>query len=134
MCQEQTDNVVGPAVVQMAEEPAVQVNGEEVIDEFCSNADYLENILSDENSVSYRFILNDTSDIEVFKKKVRQSFQSTAVGISNQHFEISGFEKVKNQLKFYLKIKDDKKANEAISNLKTDNILLRKIPKKKPNS
>ena len=132
--QEQTDNVVGPAVVQIAEEPAVQVNGEEVIDEFCSNADYLENILSDENSVSYRFILNDTSDIEVFKKKVRQSFQSTAVGISNQHFEISGFEKVKNQLKFYLKIKDDKKANEAISNLKTDNILLRKIHKKKPNS
>ena len=129
-----TDNVGDAAVGQKAEEPAVQVNGDQVIDEFCSNADYLENILSDENSVNYRFILKDTSDIEVFKNKVRQSFQSTAVEISNQHFEISGFEKVKDQVKFYMKIKDDKKAIEAILNLKTDNTLLMKIPKKKPNS
>ena len=76
----------------------------------------------------------DSSDIEVFKNKVRQSFQSKAVEVSNQHFKISGFDKVKDQVKFYMKIKDDKKAIEAILNLKTDNILLMKVHKKKPNS
>ena len=57
-----TDNV--------AEEPAVKVNGDQVIDEFCSNVDYLENILSDENSVSYRFIVKDTADIEQSEAKL----------------------------------------------------------------
>jgi hypothetical protein len=35
------------------------------------------NILSDENSFRYRFILKNIADIEVFKSKVRQSFLAT---------------------------------------------------------
>ena len=106
---------------------------EQVIDEFCSNAEYIENIFSDGNSVTYRFILKEISDIEVFKNKVRQSFLATGVNTLKQHFEISGLEKLPDQLKFYLKIKDDQKAIEAILNLKADeNILMMKMPKKKP--
>ena len=107
---------------------------DQVSDEFCSNAEY-ENILSDENSECYRFVVTDTnSDIEVFKNKVRQSFLSTDVDLLNQHFEISGYEKLVNQSKFYLKIKNEKKAIEAIKNLKSETIFMRKIPIKKPNS
>ena len=109
------------------------VNADQVIDEFCSITEFIENILNDENSVSYRFIVKDIEYIEVFKRKVRQSFLTTDVDILNQHFEISGYEKLSDQLKFYLKIKDDKKAIEAILNLKAENILMRKIQKKKPN-
>ena len=127
------ENAADAALEQTAEEPAVELCVDQVIDEFCSNADYIENILSEENSVSYRFILKDIADIEVFKIKVRQSFLATDVDILKQHFEISGLENLPDQLKFYLKIIDDKKATEAILNLKADeNILMRKIPKKKP--
>ena len=77
--------------------------------------------------------MKDISDIEVFKSKVRQSFLATDVNTLKQHFEISGLEKLPDQLKFFLKIIDDRKAIEAIMNLKADeNILLMKIPKKKP--
>ena len=127
------ENAADAALEHTAEESAVELCVDQVIDEFCSNADYIENILSEENSVSYRFILKDIADIEVFKIKVRQSFLATDVDILKQHFEISGLENLPDQLKFYLKIIDDKKATEAILNLKADeNILMRKIPKKKP--
>ena len=108
----------------------MEVCVDQVIDEFCSNAEYLRNILSDENSDTYRFIVKDIDDIEVFKSKVRQSFLNTDVYIRNQHFEISGLEKLPDQLKFYLKMKNDKKATEAILNQKAENILMREIPKK----
>ena len=132
--EEQTvaDIAVDAAVEHTAEEPAVEVCVDQVIDEFCSNAEYLKNLLSDENSDTYRFIVKDIDDIELFKSKVRQSFLTTDVDIQNQHFEISGLEKLPDQLKFYLKVKNDKKAVEAILNLKAENILMRKIPKKKP--
>ena len=130
--EEIADIAVDANVENTGEEPAVEVNVDQVIDEFCSNADYIENILSDENSVSFRFILKDIDDIEVFKSKVRQSFFTTDVNILHQHFEISECENLPDQLKFYLKINNDKKAIEAILNLKSENILLRKIPKKKP--
>ena len=127
------ENATDAALEHTAEEPAVEKCAEQVIDEFCSNAEYIENIFSDENSVSYRFILKEIKDIEVFKKKVRQSFLVTGVNTFEQHFEILGLEKLPDQLKFYLKIKDDQKAIEAILNLKADeNILMMKIPKKKP--
>ena len=110
----------------------MELGGDQIIDEFCSNAEFNQNILSDENSVSYRFILKDISDIEVFKSKVRQSFLATDVNTLKQHFEISGLEKLPDQLKFFLKMIDDRKAIEAIMNLKADeNILMMKIPKKK---
>ena len=76
----------------------------------------------------------ETKDIEVFKSKVRQSFIATEVDIFNQRFKISGCEILRDQLKFYLKIRNDEKAIKAIMNLKTENILMMKIPKKKPNS
>ena len=125
-------NAVDAAVEDTAKELAVEANGDPVIDEFCSNVEYNENILSDENSVCYRFIVMETKDIEVFKSKVRQSFFTTDVNILHQHFEISECENLPDQLKFYLKVNNDKKAIEAILNLKSENILLRKIPKKKP--
>ena len=106
-----------------------------VIDELCSNAEYNENFLSDENSVSYRFIVSDpalNSDVAAFKSKVKQSFVTSEVNFTNQLFEISGYEKVKDQSKFFLKIRNDEKAIEAIKNLKSDSILLMRIPMKKP--
>ena len=65
---------------------------------------------------------------------MRQSFLSTDVDLSNQHFEISGYEKVAGKSKFYLKIANEKKAIEAIKNLKSETIFMRKIQIKKPNS
>ena len=121
------ETVAVDAVVEHAANHVDQVS-----DEFCSNAEY-ENVLSDENSVCYRFVVTDTnSDIEVLKSKVRQSFLSTDVDLSNQHFEISGYEKVAGKSKFYLKIANEKKAIEAIKNLNP--IFMRKIQIKKPNS
>ena len=67
--------------------------------------EYNENILSDENSVCYRFILIEIKDIEAFKSKVRQSFIATEVDIFNQRFEISGCEILQDQIQFYLKIR-----------------------------
>ena len=126
-------NAIDEAVENTAKELAVEANDEPVIDEFCSNAEYNENTLSEENSVCFRFIVKEIKDIEVFKSKVRQSFLNTEVDIFNQLFEISGYEKLPDQFQFYLKIKNDEKAIKAILNLKADNIMMRKIPKKKPN-
>ena len=65
---------------------------------------------------------------------MRESFSTIDVNFSNQGFKISGYEKLKDQSKFYLKIKNDEKAIEAIKNLKSEDILMRKIQMKKPNS
>ena len=47
--------------------------------------------------MNYRFIIKDPAltDIEDFKIKVRQSFKTLNVNITNQLFEISGHEKLK---------------------------------------
>ena len=102
-------------------------------DEFCSNEEFSENFLSEENSVTFRIIVHDTKDIEAFKSKVRQSFLTNEVDLSNQYFEVSGYEKLEDQPKFYLKLKNDGKAMEALRNLKSEHILMRKLPAKKPN-
>ena len=120
---------------QAAEEPTVKATHK--VNEFCCNAEYTANSLSDEHSVRYRFLVKEAifcSDIEVFKSKVRQNFVNAHVDISNQLFEISGYEQLNDQSKFYLKIKNDAKAIEAIKNMKSEDILMRKIPHKKPNS
>ena len=65
---------------------------------------------------------------------MRQNFIRTDVDIPKQHFEISVLEKVKDQSKFYLKIRNDDKAIEAIKNFKSEDILMRKFPQKKPAS
>ena len=98
-------NAVDAAVEDTAKELAVEASGDPVIDEFCSNVEYNENILNDENSVCYRFIVMETKDIEVFKSKVRQSFIATEVDIFNQRFEISGCLILQDQIQFYLKIR-----------------------------
>ena len=64
---------------------------------------------------------------------MRQSFLTNEVDFLNQYFEVSGYEKLKDQSKFYLKIKNDVKAIEALRTLKSENILMRKLPTKKPN-
>ena len=60
------DDAIDASEEQAGEEHAVEVNVEQVIDEFCSNAEYIE-VLSDENSVSFRVIAKDIDEIEVFK-------------------------------------------------------------------
>ena len=48
------------AVVEnTGEELAVEANVDKVTAEFCRNAEYHKNILSDKNLVSYRFIVKD---------------------------------------------------------------------------
>ena len=135
--EEQTvaDDEVEEVAECAADDLAVKANDvDKVIDEFCRNEEFNGNFLNDENSVSFRIIIKDPKDIEAFKTKVRQSFLTKDVDLLNQHFEVSGFEELQDQSKFYLKIKDDLKAIEAVRNLKSENILMRKIPKKKPNS
>ena len=131
--------VAEDAVDEIAEHPADDLaekanDVHEITDEFCSNEDFNENFLSDENSVKFRIIVEDTKDIEDFKSKVRQSFLTNAVDHLNQVFEVSGYEKLKDQQKFYFKIKDDVKAIESLRSLKSERILMRKLPAKKPNS
>jgi hypothetical protein len=124
--------ITTPVAEHTDDDLAVEEN--QVIDGFCSNTEFNGNFLSDENSVSFRIIIMDTKDIEVFKCKVRQSFLSKDVNLLNQYFEVSGHEKLKDQTKFYLKIKNDVKAIEAVKNLKSENILMmRTIQIKKPN-
>ena len=129
------DDAVDEVVEHATDGLAVKANHvDDVMDEFCSNEEFNGNFLSDENSVSFRIIIMDTKDIEVFKCKVRQSFLSKDVNLLNQYFEVSGHEKLKDQTKFYLKIKNDVKAIEAVKNLKSENILMmRTIQIKKPN-
>ena len=83
------------------------------VDEFCSNAEFEENILRDENSVTYRFIVKDPTlynKIETFQTKVRQNFLTSDVEMTNQLFDIFGYEQLQDQSKLYIKIKNDKKA------------------------
>ena len=87
---------------QAAEEPTVKATHK--VNEFCCNAEYTENILSDENSVRYRFIVKEDilrSDIEVFKSTVRQNFVNADVDI----FEILGYEKVNQLQNNFCKVK-----------------------------
>ena len=98
-------NAVYTAVDDTAKELAVKANDDPVTDEFCSNAENDENILSYENSVCYRFIAKEMKDIGVFKRKVIQWFLTAEVAIFNQLFGISGYKNLQYQLKFYLKIK-----------------------------
>ena len=128
-------DVVDVVAEHAAEELTVKAS--HVVDELCSNAEYSKNILSDENAVKFRVIVkaNDScSNMEVFKRTVRQNFISAEIDIQKQHFEISAFEKVKDQSKFFLKIWNDDKAIESIKNLKSEDILMMQIPKKKPAS
>ena len=82
---EEVTVVVEVVAAQKAEELIVKAN--HVLDEFRCNAEYTANILSDENSVRYRFIVKEDilySESEVFKGKVRQNFVNKDVEISNK--------------------------------------------------
>jgi hypothetical protein len=81
--------------------------------------------------VKYRLIGKEKdccSNIEVLKSKVRQNLMNAEVYILKQHFDISGYEK----LKYYLKLRKDDKAFEVIKNLKSEDSLMRRILHKKP--
>ena len=129
------DNAVDEIAEHAIDDLAVKANHVvEVIDEFCTNEEFNGNFLGDDNSVRFRIIVKDTQDIDAFKSKVRKSLLTKDVDVLNQYFEVLGYEKLKDQSKFYLKIKNDIQAIEAVKNLKSENILMRKIPSKKPNS
>ena len=69
------------------------------------------------------------NDIDEFKSNVKKTFETLDVNI-----EISGHEELKDQFKFYLKIRNDEKSVEAIKSLKSDDILTMKPWMKKPKS
>ena len=64
--------VLAEVVAQLLE-PSVETNL--VVDEFCCNAEYTENILSEGNSLRNRFIIKE--DLEVFKRKTLLSLMWT---------------------------------------------------------
>ena len=75
-----------------AEVIAENANGvDQIKDEFCRKVEYSEHLLCDENSVNYRFIIKDPAltDIEDFNIKVRQSFKTLNMNITNQLFKTS---------------------------------------------
>ena len=76
---------------------------EEVADEFCPNDD-----LNDDNSVTFRFIIEDpvlSKSCDAFESQVKENFVDTKVKASDQFYVISGYEQLENHSKFYLKIK-----------------------------
>ena len=56
----------------------------------------------------------------MFKDKVKQSFQDEKVEIIKQHFQILKCERYKNQLKFFMNIKEE--ATEALKKLKSEQV------------
>ena len=104
------DDAVDEVVEHATDGLAVKANHvDDVLDEFCSNEEFNGNFLSDENSVSFL-----TKDVDLL----------------NQYFEVSGYEKLKDQTKFYLKIKNDVKAIEALRTQKSENIFYEKATNK----
>ena len=101
----QDDHIASEAHENKAAEAGNSVKAVEVVpvtpvDEFCSNAEFEENILSYENSVTYRFVVKDPTlfnKIEAFKTQVRQNFLTTDVEMTNQLFEIFGYEQLHDQ-------------------------------------
>ena len=51
--------------------------------------------------------------------------------MSNRLFEIFGYEQLEDQSKLYIKIKNDEKAIEAIHKMKSEIVLMRKVPEQK---
>ena len=122
-----SENVAEEVAKEVAEEAS---NDHQVDDELCSNVEYNQNILSDENSVTYRIIVRDSKDqeIEDFRNEVRQSFLARKVEVSHQLFEIWDYVKKNDHYKFYIKVKNDDKAREAIEKLKSEETLIRTVP------
>jgi hypothetical protein len=57
------------------------------VDEYCSNEEFHRNILSEESSVTYRFIVQDPTlynNKEAFKKQVNENFLTSDVEVSNR--------------------------------------------------
>ena len=119
---------VAEEVAEVVAEEASYVH--QVNDELCSNVEYDENKLSEENSVTYRIIVRDSKDqeIEDFRSEVRQSFLARKVEVCNQLFEIWDYVKKSDHYKFYIKVKNDEKAREAIEKLKSEETLIRTVP------
>ena len=103
------------------------------VDEFCSNEEFHQNIFSEENSVTFRFIVQDpnlSNNKEAFVKQVNENLASSEVEVSNRLFEIHDYEQLDDQSKLFIKIKNDKKAIYAIQKMKSDLVLMRKVPVK----
>ena len=84
--------------------------------------------------MTYRFIVQDpalSNNKEAFKNQVNEIFSTSEVEMSNRLFEIFGYEQLEDQSKLYIKIKNDKKAIEAIQKMKSEIVLMRKVPVKK---
>ena len=113
---------------------AVEVIPVTPVDEFCSNEEFDRDTLSEENSVTYKVIVQDpalSNNKESFKSQVNEIFSTSEVEMSNRLFEIFGYEQLEDQSKLYIKIKNDKKAIEAIQKMKSEIVFMRKLPVKK---
>ena len=71
-----TNQPIQKEAATMAGNRAVQVIPVTPVDEFCSNEEFHQNTLNDENSVTFRFIVQDptlSNNEEAFKKQVNET-------------------------------------------------------------
>ena len=81
-------------------EDATERSETEINDEFCPNEDYLADNLNDENSVSFRFVINYTvlcKSLESFKRKVNMHFEMSKVEVTHRFFIITGYEQLEKE-------------------------------------
>ena len=124
-------------VKSVAEEATEVILDDVVTDEFCPNEEYSVEDLNIENSLTFRFIITDSvlskSPAE-FKRKVTINFEKNKVRECNRSIEITGYEQLANESKFFMKVKDEPGVVDTVRNLKSDHIHLRKMPKQKTKS
>ena len=84
--------------------------------------------------MTYRFIVHDPTlsvNKDDFKNQVNENILTSEVGVSNRLFEIFGYEQLEVKFKLFIKIKNDKKAIEAIQKMISEIVFMRKVPVKK---
>ena len=123
--EETNENEAEEAVyVEENEAAEVEINTE-VTDEFCPDTDYSVDDLNEENSVTFRFVINDTAENEslvAFESLVKQNFFNTKVEAKDQLYVISGHEHHKNQTKLYIKVKNNPEVLTAVWKMKSETI------------
>ena len=123
-----------PAEGVIVDEAARATPTDEVPDEFCPNEEYSDRELHDDNSETFRFIINDPAlnvSLEAFENKLMIEFQKAKVEQRNQLHGIYGYEQLKNQSKLFIKVLNNPAAIAAVRGMKSEETLLRKLPTRK---
>ena len=96
-------------VKSVAEEATKVILDDAITDEFCPNEEYSVEDLNIENSVTFWFIITDSvlsKSLAEFKRKVTINFEKNKVKECNRSIEITGYEQLANESKFFMKVKD----------------------------